>query len=132
MNELEDVNIRHFKLASGEELVSYVQGEEKSMIILESPMELHSVMKDETQAFIFTKWQPLAKSEVCALNPMHIVSHVECDDDIKERYIRMCMDYEDDPERTDLMVKDDNTLDATDDELDELENMLESKTSTLH
>jgi hypothetical protein len=120
MNELDDVNIRHFKLSSGEELISLVKGDENTMIILESPMELHTMMKEQTQGFVFTKWQPLSKTDIVALNPMHIVSHVECDNDIKERYIRMCLEQKDYPEELE-----DPSYDDSPEELDMLEAMME-------
>lgn len=125
MNELDEVNIRHFKLASGEELIAYVRGEDDHMIVLESPMELHSSMGESSQAFMFTKWMPLSKTDMCSLNPMHIVSHVECDNDIKERYVRMCINMrEEDSERHDL----EDALsyeEPSDTELDTLEAMFE-------
>ena len=92
MRELNDVNIRHFKLSNGEELIALVQGEEDQLIKLESPMEVHREVRMNSQSFIFTKWLPLSKIDECLLNPMHIVSHVECDNDVKERYVRMCLD----------------------------------------
>lgn len=125
MNELDDVNIRHFKLASGEELIAYVRGEEEHMIVVESPMELHISTRDQTQAFMFTKWMPLGKNEMCTINPMHIISHVECDNDIKERYVRMCINMnEEQHERLD--IEDDRLYEEpTDDELDIVEAMFE-------
>jgi hypothetical protein len=92
MRELNDVNIRHFKLSNGEELIALVQGEEDQLIKLESPMEVHREVRMNSQSFIFTKWLPLSKVDECLLNPMHVVSHVECDNDVKERYVRMCLD----------------------------------------
>ena len=124
MNELDDVNIRHFKLSSGEELISLVKGDENTMIILESPMELHTMMREQTQGFVFTKWQPLSKTDIVALNPMHIVSHVECDNDIKERYIRMCLEQKDYPEELE-----DPSYDDSPEELDMLEAMMELNSS---
>ena len=124
MNELDDVNIRHFKLSSGEELISLVKGDKNTMIILESPMELHTMMKEQTQGFVFTKWQPLSKTDIVALNPMHIVSHVECDNDIKERYIRMCLEQKDYPEELE-----DPSYDDSPEELDMLEAMMELNSS---
>jgi len=124
MNELDDVNIRHFKLSSGEELISLVRGDENTMIILESPMELHTMMREQTQGFVFTKWQPLSKTDIVALNPMHIVSHVECDNDIKERYIRMCLEQKDYPEELE-----DPSYDDSPEELDMLEAMMELNSS---
>jgi hypothetical protein len=92
MRELNDVNIRHFKLSNGEELIALVQGEQDQLIKLESPMEVHREVRMNSQSFVFTRWLPLSKFDVCLLNPMHIVSHVECDNDVKERYVRMCLD----------------------------------------
>ena len=92
MRELNDVNIRHFKLSNGEELIALVQGEEDQLIKLESPMEVHREVRMNSQSFMFTKWLPLSKVDECLLNPMHIVSHVECDNDVKELYVRMCLD----------------------------------------
>ena len=92
MTELDDVNIRHFKLSNGEELIALVQGEQDQLIKLESPMEVHREVRMNSQSFVFTRWLPLSKFDVCLLNPMHIVSHVECDNDVKERYVRMCLD----------------------------------------
>ena len=69
-----------------------MQGEEDQLIKLESPMEVHREVRMNSQSFIFTKWLPLSKVDECLLNPMHIVSHVECDNDVKERYVRMCLD----------------------------------------
>ena len=55
---------------------------------------------------------------------MHIVSHVECDNDIKERYIRMCLEQKDYPEELE-----DPSYDDSPEELDMLEAMMELNSS---
>lgn len=99
MNELDDVNIRHFKLVSGEDIIGIVLSEEDigsenyehELITLQRPMEIKMVNTDSGASFIFYEWQPLAKTDVCFINPFHVISHVECDDDIKGDYINACV-----------------------------------------
>ena len=114
MTELDDTNIRHFKLSSGEEVVAVVAGKvTDKMITLEHAMRVHILLTETGYKFMFSVWQPMSKDDTCQLNPMHIISHVECANDIKERYVRMCI-QQDQSDNTD----DDNEF-ATDDEFDE-------------
>jgi hypothetical protein len=92
MKELQDTNIRHFKLSSGEEIISIVSGKSNdNMLVLEHPMCVHFEVTETGFKFMFSTWQPMAKDDTCYINPIHIISHVECSDEIKERYIRMCI-----------------------------------------
>ena len=94
MIALDDTNVRHFKLSSGEDIIALVveANKESSMLTLEHPMRIHITISDTGYKFMFSDWQPMAKNSVCLINPMHIISHVECANDIKERYIRMCIE----------------------------------------
>jgi len=106
MTELDDVNIRHFKLTTGEDLIAIVLSENdvgpeqyrNDLIMVQSPMEIKMVRTDESVSFIFYDWQPLAKTDVCCINPMHIISHVECSNGIKEQYISACVNTPEDDE----------------------------------
>lgn len=99
MNELRTENIRHFKLSSGEEIISNVvsidtykeETQQKfeydnSMIILRNPLLINSSIANGITTSFFTKWQPLSKDSFCFINPFHIISHVECNSLIKQRY----------------------------------------------
>ncbi len=104
MENISKENIRHFKLSSGEEIVSFVvpmdrylkeTDQEKklkideSMIILKNPLLINvSVLNNVTSSF-FTRWQPMAINEFCFVNTFHIISHVECNQFIKEKYIEI-------------------------------------------
>lgn len=119
MTELNDTNIRHFKLSSGEEVVAVVSGKTNdNMLILEHPMKVMIAITDNGFKFMFATWQPMAKDETCHINPMHIISHVECSNDIKERYVRMCIHDIDDGDDT---AEGDNS-DDEDDYIDQLLN----------
>jgi hypothetical protein len=97
MTELNETNIRHFKLSSGEEIVAVVSGKTTdNMLVLEHPMRVLIAVTDNGFKFMFSTWQPMAKDDTCHINPMHIISHVECSNDIKERYVRMCIHDMDD------------------------------------
>ena len=99
MNELNEVNIRHFKLVSGEDIIAIVLTEEDvgsenynhDIITVQRPMEIKMVNTDTGTSFVFYEWQPLAKTDICFVNPFHVISHVECDDDIKGEYINACV-----------------------------------------
>jgi len=99
MKELDDINIRHFKLASGEDLIAIILTEEevgaenfhKDLIMVQSPMEIKMIRSDTAVSFVFYDWQPLAKTDVCFINPTHVISHVECSNDVKEQYINACV-----------------------------------------
>jgi len=99
MTELNDVNIRHLKLSTGEELISIVleqqelesQDQSPGLMVLQRPMKIQTFEKDNMMSFLFYEWQPLSKSDTCYINPMHIVSHVECDNQVKGQYINVCV-----------------------------------------
>lgn len=123
MKELEDVNIRHFKLISGDNLIAIVLTEKeagpenysKNLIVVQSPMEIQMVRTDTAISFGFYEWQPLAKSDICFINPTHVISHVECSNDVKEQYINTCVNssYDDDLNFDDYGDEDADTADET-------------------
>lgn len=105
MTELEDVNIRHIKLSTGEELIAVVldndelDSEDRSLglMVVQRPMKIRTVHTETSVSFLFYEWQPLAKSDVCYVNPMHVVSHVECDNDVKGQYLNVCVNGDPQP-----------------------------------
>lgn len=91
MKELSDVDIRHFKLSSGEEIISFVSKEEDSAVYLKKPFQIHSGLIDSNStSYYFTDWLPMSDASVCAVSKLHIVTFVDCDTDVKEKYISMC------------------------------------------
>lgn len=90
---LDDIDIRVFKLASGEEVISLVTKDENGFLSLESPLQVHKRVGKGSHAFAFSDWQPLGKTrEPVILNEIHIVSTAFAEDEIKERYIRMSLE----------------------------------------
>ena len=100
----DDVNIRHFKLVSGEEVISYVGTETSgdTLIHLERPLQIHRMGMG---SFFFSKWHPFSKKDECVVNPNQIVSHSECADVVKERYIKICLDISKDKSEAEFVDK---------------------------
>ena len=72
---------------------------EKMLIGLESPLLLHVKVTAQNNSYAFSEWSPMAKDRGrITLNPSHVVSQAEADDEIKERYIRMCLRIREDEE----------------------------------
>jgi len=117
MTELDDVNIRHIKLVTGDELIAIVLSEDDlneedynpELLIVQKPMLVKIRMLEEGTSFLFYDWQPFSKDDTCFINPFHIISHVECSNDIKGQYINVIInspsdedpdDYDDNEEPT--------------------------------
>lgn len=118
---LDDIDIRVFKLTSGEEVISLVSKDENGFLSLESPLQVHKRIGKDSHAFAFSDWQPLAKiRSPVILNELHIVSTAFAEDEIKERYIRMSLAIREQYDRNQLedyeeeLVTDDQVEDFVD------------------
>lgn len=118
---LDDIDIRVFKLTSGEEVISLVSKDENGFLSLESPLQVHKRIGKDSHAFAFSDWQPLAKiRSPVILNELHIVSTAFAEDEIKERYIRMSLEIREQYDRNQLedyeeeLVTDDQVEDFVD------------------
>ena len=136
--DIEDLNIRHFKLSSGEEVVGLVLSDtevkevgltDPSLITLNRPMRLECIEKPDTTMFLFHEYQPMSKYPYSFLNPVHVISHAECADEIKYQYLQVCMGSPDG--LTDLAILDEAPEDDTDEFLDAME-MAPKEPTKLH
>ena len=114
---LDDIDIRVFKLTSGEEVISLVSKDENGFLSLESPLQVHKRVGKGSHAFAFSDWQPLGKTrEPVILNEIHIVSTAFAEDEIKERYIRMSLEIREQYDKNQL--EDDEDL-VTEEQVEE-------------
>lgn len=90
---LEELDVRHFKFISGEEIVSCVINQNKEEYILQMPLQVHVTVQQNKQQFFFTKWMPLSKSDVCTINLANVVSQSSVAEDMKYRYVSICNEY---------------------------------------
>lgn len=109
---LNDIDIKVFKLSSGEEVISLVSSVDGDEYKLEFPLEVHKQVRQSTHAFAFSDWQPLGRPDLdVTLSKTHVISVAIAEDEVKERYIRMCLQlknhYDDIDEDEDVSVSDD-------------------------
>jgi hypothetical protein len=81
---MEDLNIRHFKLTSGEELISLVQYSDENAFVLERPVQ---VKLNSLGMYMYSPWFPFSDKKIFKLFKRHIVNHVEIEEDSKKHYI---------------------------------------------
>lgn len=81
---MEDLNIRHFKLTSGEELISLVQYSDENAFVLERPVQ---VKLNSLGMYMYSPWFPFSNKKIFKLFKRHIVNHVEIEEDSKKHYI---------------------------------------------
>lgn len=106
MTELDDVNIRHIKLVTGDELIAIVLDSNDlpeedcspNVLYIQKPMQIQIRTLAEGTSFLFYEWQPFGKGDVCFINTFHIVSHMECSNDIKGQYISVVVNSPSDDE----------------------------------
>ena len=81
---MEDLNIRHFKLTSGEELIGLVQHSDENAFVLERPVQ---VKMNNLGMYMYSPWFPFSNKKIFKLFKRHVVNHVEIADDSKQHYI---------------------------------------------
>ena len=123
---LDDIDIRVFKLTSGEEVISLVSKDENGFLCLESPLQVHKRVGKGSHAFAFSDWQPLGKTRgPVILNELHIVSTAFAEDEIKERYIRMSLEIREQYDRNQLEDPEEELV--TDDQVEDFVDQLMKK-----
>jgi hypothetical protein len=124
---LDDINIQLFKLSSGDEIISLVYEEPGGVLIgLESPLLLHTKVTAEAHSYAFSDWAPMSKNRgKINLNPTHVISQSEADDEIKERYIRMCLRMRED----EMELEDDHHDPLRDEQLEQFSKLVPKKAS---
>lgn len=120
MNDFEDsyddMDIQHFKLVDGNEIIGYINSSDNNKVFVERPMTLNLAMAlDGHDTYYFTKYMPFTKENIVTFHLNNIVSFSEVRNDIKETYIRAALKVEIKDSLYDL----DNEMDvATDEEMD--------------
>lgn len=95
-NPYDSINIRQFKLTTGENVLGLIVGLDKdtSFIKMERPVTLISEsINGNKQRFYFADWMPVSKSDTVLIAPNHVVSQSEVDSRIKESYVKYCINF---------------------------------------
>ena len=90
MESIKDIDIRHFKLTSGEELICYVQSSSEHAFIVERPAVVRCA-SDGT--WTFGDWFPFSDKKMFKIMKRFVINHTEVVDETKESFIKYsCQD----------------------------------------
>ena len=110
---MEGLNIRHFKLMNGEEIIGLVANTNDDNYIIERPVRLHPSVLGGVQ---FTAWFPFSDNKTFKVLKSNIIQHVPIAETIKDTYVQFALKM-DKPIET-IQTKSDSEL------LEEYENRL--------
>ena len=85
---MEGLNIRHFKLMNGEEIIGLVANKNEDNYIIERPVKLNPSMLGGIQ---FQAWFPFSNSKMFKIRMSDIIQHVPVAETIKETYVQFAL-----------------------------------------
>ena len=130
-NPLDDMDVQHIKLTDGSEIIGYINGIDKAIILMERPMILNLAMTSNgNDTYYFTKYFPFAKSNIVKINSRNVVSASEVRNDIKEKYIQAALKSDQFGRLTQEDQDLDTDTDLTDEEMDL--NFMEPASKKIH
>jgi|SaaInlV_110m_DNA_1040235.scaffolds.fasta_scaffold00098_54 hypothetical protein len=104
MSELE-VDIRHIKLVTGEEVISLVlEVTEGGVMVLSSPLQLHIIKKEDIYGYTFSPFMPLGVDGEVLVLVSNIVAFTYVTDDIRDEYINASETHNEETSIDELLV----------------------------
>lgn len=95
---LDNIDIRHFKLMNGDEIVGLVRGHDESQVFIEFPLLLNIIsLSPEKEQYYYTEWMPMAGDQLIKVYFGSIVAQSKCTDQFKEQYIRTALRLKETP-----------------------------------
>lgn len=88
MTEYKDLNIRHFKLLNGEQIIALVSSKNEDNILVERPV---SIQENVMGGWRFSHWFPFSDSKMFKINKSNIMNHTEIENSLKGDYVRFVM-----------------------------------------
>ena len=85
---MEDLDIRHFKLTNGDEIVGLVSNKNDTNWIIERPVQVNANL---TGGYNFTPWFPFSDAKTFKVLKNHIVQHVPVADTVKSTYLTFAL-----------------------------------------
>lgn len=86
--DLQELNIRQFKLVSGESIIALVSHDNANNYVIERPVVVYANMVGGYQ---FADWFPFSKQKVYSLAKFNIVGDVSVIEDVKATYIKFAL-----------------------------------------
>lgn len=85
---MEGLNIRHFKLMNGEEIIGLLAVKNDDNFIIERPVRLNSGLMGGIQ---FTAWFPFSEAKQFKVLKSSIIQHVPIAESIKDTYVQFAL-----------------------------------------
>ena len=81
---MEELNIRHFKLMNGDDIIGLVAVKNDDNFIIERPVSIHANLLG---GFQFTPWFPFSDSKQFKIMKSNIIQHVPIAEEVKTSYV---------------------------------------------
>jgi hypothetical protein len=85
---MEGLNIRHFKLMNGEEIIGLLAIKNDNNYIIERPVRIHPSLLGGVQ---FSAWFPFSESKQFKVLKSSIIQHVPIAESIKDTYVQFAL-----------------------------------------
>ena len=85
---MEDLNIRHFKLMNGDEIVGLVSVRNNDSWIIERPVVITNNLMG---GYSFQPWFPFSEAKTFKVLKNHIIQHVPIAETVKETYLQFAL-----------------------------------------
>lgn len=85
---MDNLNIRQFKLISGESIIALVNSNNENNYVIERPVIVYANMIGGYQ---FSDWFPFSNQKVYTLHKYNIVGDVSIVDDVKATYVKFAL-----------------------------------------
>ena len=79
------MNIRHFKLTNGEEIIALVQQKFECSWILERPVSINNTMLG---GYSFAPWFPFSNAKTFKIMKEHVLQHVPIAEKVQDTYVQ--------------------------------------------
>ena len=79
------MNIRHFKLTNGEEIIALVQQKHDCSWLLERPVSIQNTMLG---GYSFSPWFPFSNAKTFKIMKEHVLQHVPIADKVTDTYVK--------------------------------------------
>ena len=85
---MQELNIRHFKLMNGDDIIGLVAVKNDDSYIIERPVLINANLLG---GFQFSPWFPFSESKQFKIMKSNIIQHVPIAEDVKENYVQFAL-----------------------------------------
>ena len=73
---MSELDVKHIKLATGEEIISLVLGVEDRMLVLSTPLQLHIIKSGDTYGYTFSPFMPLSPDNTVFVLLNNVIAYI--------------------------------------------------------